>query len=847
VTELANEGTDTVRTTLASYTLGANIENLTGTAAAAQTLTGNTGANQLAGGAGNDTIDGGAGDDTLDGGAGADSLRGSTGNDVFIIDNTGDVVTELAGEGTDTVHASVSITGLAANVENLTLTSAVAINATGNALANFLTGNGSANQLTGGAGNDTLDGGAGTDTLVGGLGDDTFIVDAAGDVATENAGEGTDTVQASVSIASLFANIENLVLTGGTAINGVGNALANVLTGNAANNALTGGGGNDTIDGGAGSDTLVLSGARTNYTITVIDAVQTRIADARPNADGQDVIIGIEQIQFTDGVFALTTLLESGQTLTGTVGADSLMGGTRNDTISGLGGADTLSGGAGQDHIDGGAGSDLARGDDGNDVLLLAASAAGDMDTLEGGAGTDTVDFASFGSAVWVDFSSATEVWTKDGPDVVAGTWREIAQLVAVENVIGSAFADQIRTDGNANLINGGAGNDLIMANGGDDTIQGGLGVDTLDGGSGSDLYIYRAGDGADFFNEETGEITSFDRLHLININPTDVSITRAGVDLLINIIALNQIIEIDEHFYSANFNYGIEEIEFFSGIVWDLPRINAQAANLITSLGTASADTLAGTTAIDVIFGGGGNDSIFGGGGADTLGGDEGNDTLDGGIGSDLLSAGIGNDLVVIQSMPVSELDTVDGGVGTDTIDFSAFNSAVWIDLVSADGTEVWTRDGIDLASGSWRKIAELVRVENANGSIFSDELYGDSGANVFFAAAGNDKLFGRDGNDTLVGGAGDDLLSGGIDNDSFVFAFGFGKDTISDFAAGVGVGDVIEFAGFGASFDSFTEVMAAATQVGSNTVIAFDVSNTITLNNVTRSLLVADDFRFM
>ena len=57
-----------------------------------------------------------------------------------MVDATGDVVTEQAGEGTDTVQSGVTYT-LGANVENLTLTGTGAINATGNALDNTLTGN----------------------------------------------------------------------------------------------------------------------------------------------------------------------------------------------------------------------------------------------------------------------------------------------------------------------------------------------------------------------------------------------------------------------------------------------------------------------------------------------------------------------------------------------------------------------------------------------------------------------------------------------------------------------------------------------------------------------------------
>ena len=111
----------------------------------------------------------------LDGGAGADTMAGGAGNDTYIVDNARRRRDRSGQAGVDTVRSSLGWT-LGANVENLALTGAAAINGTGNGLDNIILGNTAANVLTGGAGNDTLDGGLGADTLIGGAGNDTYVL-----------------------------------------------------------------------------------------------------------------------------------------------------------------------------------------------------------------------------------------------------------------------------------------------------------------------------------------------------------------------------------------------------------------------------------------------------------------------------------------------------------------------------------------------------------------------------------------------------------------------------------------------------------------------------------------------
>lgn len=253
ILELAAGGTDLVQSSV-TLTLGAELENLTLMGTAALNGTGNALSNVLTGNAAANILTGGDGNDTLNGGSGSDTLVGGVGNDIYVVESIGDVITEAVNEGTDTVQSSITWT-LGANIERLTLTGTAAVNATGNALSNVLVGNSGNNILTGDAGNDTLNGGAGSDTMIGGVGNDTYVVDVATDVVTEAASAGTDTVQTSISL-TLGTNVENLTLTGTTAINGTGNTLDNVLTGNAANNTLNGGTGVDTLKGMLGADTL---------------------------------------------------------------------------------------------------------------------------------------------------------------------------------------------------------------------------------------------------------------------------------------------------------------------------------------------------------------------------------------------------------------------------------------------------------------------------------------------------------------------------------------------------------------------------------------------------------------
>jgi Ca2+-binding RTX toxin-like protein len=230
-----------------------------------------------------DMLDGGAGNDYLFGGLGADRMSGGLGNDTIIVDNAADKVFEAAGQGADTVLTSVSYTLAAGQhvdiLATLQLTGTAAISLAGNELAQRINGNNGTNSINAGAGNDTLygyggndtlSGGTGADRISGGVGNDVCYVDNVADKVFEAAGQGTDTVYASVSYTlAAGQHVETLgttLLAGTGAISLAGNELAQKINGNNGKNGLYGNGGSDSLFGHGGSD--LLAGGTGNDTLT---------------------------------------------------------------------------------------------------------------------------------------------------------------------------------------------------------------------------------------------------------------------------------------------------------------------------------------------------------------------------------------------------------------------------------------------------------------------------------------------------------------------------------------------------------------------------------------------------
>lgn len=538
VVENTSQGIDTVNSSI-TFSLSSlvNVENLTLMGTSATNATGNSLNNVMIGNSGNNT---------LDGGTGADTLQGGIGNDVYVVDNTADIVTEISEEGSDRVQSAVSY-GLGANIENLTLSGSSSINGTGNALNNTLIGNTGVNTLTGGDGNDSLDGGTDADRLVGGLGDDNFVVDNASDAIVENSAEGMDSVRSSVTY-TLVSNVEHLTLTGSSALNGTGNAENNTLTGNSGANTLTGNAGNDVLNGGSGADRMV-GGA--NNDIYFVDNVSDVVVELA--GEGTDTV----NSSITFSISSLTNIENLEVTGTSAINAT---GNSLDNTLIGNSGVNTLTGNAGHDVLDGDAGADRMVGGSGNDSYFIDNT--GDVVVENASEGTDSVI-----SLVTFSLSSLANV--------------ENVTLVGASaiNATGNAIANILIGNSGANTLSGAAGND---------TLTGGAGNDSLDGGAGNDVYQFNTGFGADTLSNLDAVAGTVDKANFVDANANTLWFSHVGNNLVINTVGTNDQVTIANWYSSADNQ--VEQIQAGSEVL-----LNSQVEQLVSIMANYAVPSGAG------------------------------------------------------------------------------------------------------------------------------------------------------------------------------------------------------------------------------------------------------------
>lgn len=717
----------------------------------ADVLEGSSQADTINGLGGDDLIFARAGNDVVDGGAGRDHIYGAEGDDEL-----------LGGTGDDTLHGGTGADTLRGGADN-----------------DRLYGGDHNDSLYGDEGNDVLDGEADADQMFGGLGDDTYYVDNSGDQTIELANQGTDQVLASVSF-TLASNVENLTLTGSSALNGTGNNGANVIRGNAGNNVLDGKGGDDHLLGEEGDDQLL-----------------------------------------------------------GGAGHDHLYGGVGHDTLSGGDNDDRLFGEAGDDVLNGGAGSDLLEGGEGNDVLR---GDAGD-DLLDGGEGNDTMYGGQGDDAYIVDSAADTIIeLANEGVDTVTSS-VDIVLPDHVENALLVGFGD-ISATGNeennelvgnraANLLRGLAGNDLLRGEAGDDRLEGGLGDDELDGGEGIDVML--GGQGNDIYRVDRWD----DVVIELQNEGNDTVYARDSFVLSANVE--NLVLELDAGYAYATGNslnntltgniynnrldggagadtliggggsdtYVVDtyddvvvdgqygdgdtiETQLSYHLAEDLENLRLTGTANVSGQGNSQNNEIYGNLGDNVLLGGGGSDYLVGGGG---------HDVLDGGTGEDIMLGGLGDDIYVVDQPGDSVVEYANEG--TDTIERS-YETAY---LLEANVENL-------ILKGS---------VYRGNGNALDNIIIGNDAANNLAGMAGNDTLIGGGGNDALFGGAGADVMVGGEGDDYYEV------DDINDV--------IIELAGEG---DDFVRSTVSWTLGANLERLAVDGSEnlTVTGNNLNNGL---------
>jgi Ca2+-binding RTX toxin-like protein len=719
-------------------------------------------------------------------------MIGGAGNDIYVVDDINDIVTELLNGGVDTVQSNITYSLLdtdgagasnGSNVENLTLTGTANINGTGNAVANVIIGNIGNNTLTAGDGNDTLDGGVGTDVLFGGKGNDTYIYNVVDefDAIGENDGEGADTVETIFSL-TLGDFLENLTLKGTGDINGFGNALANVVTGNDFNNQLIGLGGNDKLSGGKGNDTLfggdgndsmlggegndqfqgdagadTMLGGKGDDTYFV-NLVQVG-AGATATVKLEDTITenlneGIDEINLIGDFSSLTA------TSTLTLGANienlrldsissdttklNIIGNTLNNTLTGNSVANKIDGGDGNDVIFGNAGKDNLLGGAGNDDLIGGAG----VDNLQGGLNNDRyyIDLVQVGDTVLLEdtVQEALNAGT-DEINLTAGTFSlttaitltlgvnlenlNIALAVDTKlNITGNTLNNVLTGNNLANTIDGSTGNDLIFGEAGNDTLIGGIGDDNLNGNEGDDRLL--GGAGSDILDGDTGVD------HLEGGAGNDTYFLDDANDLTEDVIVEGSAIDSGTDTVKTILTYTLAN--------------NSNLENL----------TLVGSDAVNAT----GNEL------KNVVTGNANNNILDGASNIDSLVGGLGDDTYVVDliqtgatavTFRVALQDAVTEAInaGSDTLELRG-------SFIHDNATTLILGANLERFDASNTGSTKL----NLTGNTLDNTLTGNVANNILLGSTGNDTLNGGAGNDTLDGGVGIDLLTGGVGDDTYL-----------------------------------------------------------------------------
>ncbi|MBN8604209.1 MAG: cadherin domain-containing protein, partial [Planctomycetes bacterium] len=640
-------------------------------------------------------------------------------------------------------------------------------------------------------GNDTLIGGAGNDTLYGGGGNDYLDGGSGGDYI--DGGSGTDTVSYASSISAVTINLgQPNAQSGGDAVgdwlinieNLTGSGLADNLTGNSASNSIQGGGGNDvlfgaggndTIDGGSGTDVLVLSGKRSDYTVTNNSGTYTVVDNRSGSPDGTLTVTNVETYRFEDGD------LSAAETLSITSIAAPIVENFDSGTLTGW------------------TGGTIVSTDSNFGAFLTSATAYNNPNTAVSSLGIQNLQDVHKTFTLSGNQTSVTISFTLNRID----SWDAESFLVWLNDsqVSSNSFSANTVNDYTNTTADNAAGTNIGFQLWDEATHTY---VITLNTTSTS----LKLGFGSSLGSQWNDEAWGVD-----NLTIRETRSSNAG-----------------------NYTEGTTAADSYVGGTLNDSYAGNTGADTIS--GNQGQDYLTGGDGADIISGGSGNDSLIGGWGNDTISGDLGNDYIDGGTGDDIIY-GEGTQLLLNSSFESGSLGNwaAMGSVAISAVSGSAHgsyaaafgyggmsNTGYLAQSIATTAGQTYTV-GFDYgawATGSGLGATQNMRIQvysgaslvldqtvsaigststfftdyewnftaqgsyttvlftdtsstttNIDGVVDNVRLFLDSGGNdTISAGAGNDLIYGGFGNDVIQSGPGNDILFGGSGTDTLSYA---------------------------------------------------------------------------
>jgi Ca2+-binding RTX toxin-like protein len=726
VTVGSTHGVDTIQSSV-SFNAATNVADLVFTGTANVAGTGNSLAN---------VISGNSGADTLTSGSGVATLVGGAGNDVFVINNTLDIVQDTSTSTTNALRSSV-VYSLPTNVNALVLTGTSALKGTANSA------------------NDTLTANSGADTLVGGAGSDVFVISNTLDVVTDTSTTATNALLSTVNY-TLPNNVNALTFTGSTALLGQGNAGNDSMTANSGADTLVAGNGTDTlVSGAAGADSLVAGTGNDLFIINYAGDIVTVGA-----THGADTIQAAVSYTASPNVANLTLSGTSNLVGTGNTIADVIRANSGNDTLTAGSGVATLVGGSGNDTFVINSASDVIQDTSTTATNVLSSSVSYTLatnvnrllltgtaalvgtantanDTLTANTGADTL-VSGTGAAVdsLVGGTGADLFVVNNTSDIVnVGTTHGVDTIQSSVSYSASAnVANLVLTSTTALSATGNSLAGTLTANTGSDTLTAGSGADTLVAGTGNDLFVINS----------ASDVVSVGSTHGLDTIHSSVSYTASANVANLTLTGTSALAATGNTLANAlTANSGADTLTAGSGVATlvggagnDTFVVNS-ASDVVQDTSTTATNILSSsvsyTLAINV------NRLILTGTAALIGTANTGNDTLTANTGADTLVSGTG-----------AAVDSLVGGSGADLF---VVNNA--LDIVN-----VGTTHGVDTiqSSVSYTASANVANLTLTGTAALSG--VGNSLAGMITANTGNDTLTAGSAADTLVGGAGTDTF---------------------------------------------------------------------------------------